>query len=34
MLSDLIKVMTLDIYKAIVKASKEENLWGIKRTDY
>ena len=30
----LIKVMTLDIYKAIVKASEQGNLWGLKRTDY
>ena len=34
MLFDLIKVMTLDIYKAIVKASEQGNLWGLKRTDY
>ncbi len=34
MLYDLIKGMTLDIYKAIVKASKQGNLWGLKRTDY
>ena len=34
MLIDLIQVMTLDIYKAIVKASEQGNLWGLKRTDY
>jgi len=34
MFSNLIKVMTLDIYKAIVKASEQGNLWGLKRTDY
>ena len=34
MLFDLIKIMTLDIYKAIVKASAQGNLWGLKRTDY
>jgi len=26
--------MTLDIYQAIVKASEQGNLWGLKRTDY
>jgi len=26
--------MTLDTYKAIVKASEQGNLWGLKRTDY
>jgi len=26
--------MTLDIYKAIVEASEQGNLWGLKRTDY
>ena len=31
---DFIKVMNLDIYKAIVKASEQGNLWGLKRTDY
>tara|TARA_B100000965_G_C19248138_1_gene607479 strand:+ start:502 stop:606 length:105 start_codon:yes stop_codon:yes gene_type:complete len=34
MLLELIKVMTLDIYKAILKASEKGNLWGLKRTDY
>ena len=34
MLFDLIKEMTLDIYKAIIKASKQGNLWGLKQTDY
>ena len=34
MLFDLIKVVTLEIYKAIVKASDQGNLWGLKRTDY
>ena len=32
--TDLIKAMTLDIYKAIVEASEQGNLWGLKRTDY
>jgi len=26
--------MSLDIYKAIVKASEQGNLWGLNRTDY
>ena len=34
MLFDLVQVMTLDIYKEIVKASEQGNLWGLKRTDY
>ena len=34
LLFDLIKIMTLDIYKAIVKASDQGHLWGLKRTDY
>jgi len=34
MLLELIKVMTLDIYKAILKASEQGNLWGLRRTDY
>ncbi len=34
MLYDLIKMMTLDIYKAILKAAEQGNLWGLKRTDY
>ena len=29
LLFGLIKVMTLDIYKAIVKASEQGNLWGL-----
>ena len=33
-LFSLIKVMTLDTYKAIIKASEQGNLWGLKRTDY
>ena len=34
MIFELIKVMTLDIYKAIVKASEQGKLWGLNRTDY
>jgi len=26
--------MTLDIYEAVLKASEQGNLWGLKRTDY
>ena len=34
MLYDNIRVMNLDIYVAIVKASEQENLLGFKCTDY